>query len=84
MYTKEIASQLSELLTQETMDNFFVKLREGSEDFEPFVNVMEEEWRKLQIARKNGLMNDEQVFFAISAFFKRESQRYLRDQTSDS
>ncbi len=84
MYTQELATQLSELLTQDSMDDFFAKLREESEQFEPFVTLIEEEWRKLQIAKKNGLMNDEQVYFAISAFFTRESKRYLQDQTSDS
>ncbi len=84
MYTQEIATQLGELLSQDSMDDFFAKLHAGSEEYEPFVTLIDEEWRKLQIARKNGLMNDEQVYFAISAFFKRESERYLRDQTSDS
>jgi hypothetical protein len=86
MYTTELANQLKQLLTHDTLDDFFGKLQEEAttEEFEPFVSAIEEEWRKLQIAIKNGLMNEEQAFLALTAFFNRESKKLIDNQTSDS
>lgn len=37
----------------------------------PQVSAIKEEWRKLQIARRNNLMNDEQIHLALKAFHKK-------------
>ena len=81
MYTPEIASKLSGLLQAGDLEGFLSTIRSESEkaDFLEFAEAVEEEWRKLQIAKKNGLMDEEQISFAMSAFFNRESNRALSE-----
>ena len=86
MYTTNLANSLSKLLSEESLDSFFSTLRTEADkgDFSTFADAIDEEWRKLQIAKKNGLMDDEQVRFALTAYFKRESNALLDVQASNS
>lgn len=74
LLNKDVTVTMHEHLRREEYDQFFHLL-------EPLENVplleepalaIREEWRKLQIARKNGLMDDEQINLALIAFFKKK------------
>lgn len=81
MYTTEIASKLSTLLDSGDIEGFLTVVSTESEsgNFSDFADAIHEEWRKLQIAKKNGLMDEEQIKFALTSFFSRESENVLSE-----
>ena len=74
MYTEEVTQTLSKFIEDKELSPFVEELKMYRED--PAVGpVMEEilkEWQGLQVAGKNGLMDEEQIYFAIRAFFNRK------------
>jgi len=74
MYTTEVTTTLSKYIENKELSSFFDLLKSNEED--PAVgSLMQDiinEWQKLQVAKKNGLMDDEQIYFAIRAFFNRK------------
>ncbi len=71
--------ELAGLLSQQKYEEFFTRLKPlgNSELLESSVQDILEEWRKLQIAKKNGLMDDEQIHLAFTAYFRRTASRMI-------
>ncbi len=75
MYTPEVTDKLFKLIEDKEVSLFLEELKSYSEDpaVGPLIQEVLNEWQSLQVAQKNGLMDEEQVYFAIRAFFKRKS-----------
>jgi hypothetical protein len=75
MYSTQDTSELVKLLEEGELESFFnnVAKHEDDEKVGPVMKSILEEWQKLQIARKNGLMDEEQLYYAIRAFFKKKA-----------
>ena len=78
MYTEEVTAELKKFIDNSKIDTFLQRVDSFRQD--PVVgDIMEDildEWNKLQQAVKNGLMNEEQQFFAIQAYFQRRQQEF--------
>lgn len=74
MYSEEVSGRLSNYLQNRDHDAFISLVSEYLEDPKvgSLMNDISDEWRKLLIARKNGLMDEEQVHFAMVAFFRKK------------
>ncbi len=76
MYNEEVTANLLNILDTRDYESFLSTLSPYADNEiigEPVSNILEE-WRKLQLAKKNEIMNDEQVHLAISAYFRKKSR----------
>ncbi|MCA6079157.1 hypothetical protein [Fulvivirga sedimenti] len=76
MYSEEVTAQLLNFLAGKEYDSFLSTVSSYTENEivgAQMSNILDE-WRKLQLARKNGLMDDEQVHLAMTAYFNKRSR----------
>ncbi len=85
MYTENDQVKLNSLLDQKQHDTFFTELDQFTDEssLEPIVAQIKEEWRKLQIARRNGLMDQDQIDLAFAAFFRKKSAQMLETSSGE-
>lgn len=85
MFTSSKSEKLLDQLQKADYEAFFKALQEQSEHprLGSFIEEINEEWRKLLIAQKNKLMDDEQINLALIAFFRRKSKQMLTTLEED-
>lgn len=82
LLNKKVTETMSGHLQHAEYEAFFKMLEplENNAVLEGPVSDIREEWRKLQIARRNGLMDDEQINLALIAYFNRKQKDMIRLQ----
>lgn len=85
MFKDKDRKELSELLEKKDYDTFFKKLDAflSEEHVGQSVQDIQEEWRKLHIAKRNGLMDDEQIHLAMTAYYTKKGKQMLEIQEED-
>jgi hypothetical protein len=78
-FSSNLRQKLLDHLNRSEYNDFFRELDVFKEHpiLEESVSEIHEEWRKLKIAQKNKLMDDEQINLAIIAFVKRKSEKMI-------
>ncbi len=76
---------MGEQLEKKEYDNFFKKLETYLDQpvLEQPIQDIQKEWRNLHIAKRNGLMDDEQIHLAMTAFYKKKAKQMLALQEEE-